>query len=893
MRHLYILLVFVTGLFFTASAQTGTCPGQVKIRVIIQPDTKPQETSWDLVTAAGDTLKKGLANSDSVCVSDTVCVKFTIHDAGANGLCCTFGIGNYAVYYGDLKVRSNYKFKSSESVNMGCKSCQPQPNEKQIKVYINPDRFPEEISWDLVNGNGDTLAKGKTAGDTICVSSQNCLRFSMHDSYGDGICCNQGLGDYAVYSNDSLVFSGGDYTFTDSKSMCVKGYDCSSAVEATLDTFTTFYDDNWYKFIPDTNGIFTVSTCNLGNTCQTKIWVYDYCTGLSPSEGNAGTLAYSNDGCGLQAKLDVVLNKNQPYYIRIGDELNACNPDSIRWALSYKGPIIGCMDPASCTYNPLATVADTNLCLYSPDTNCPDQPDLVVNSTLLRTSFKYDSLTNNDACYIQEGCLKGYGKRYIVRFGTQIENVGNADYYIGKPPANPNIPSNQWIWDPCHGHWHYKGYAEYILFDKNSNPIPAGFKAGFCVMDLNCSFGGGTPKYNCSNQGITAHCGDIYSSSLKCQWIDITDVDTGRYTMVAKVNWDNSPDLMGRIESNTFNNWGQICIKISKSASGLRKVTLLPDCNPFVDCDGQVFGSAVRDCDGVCHGTKVHGDINNDNVRNEIDLVQYISGTMDGSLASTTCRDLNGDGQVNIVDIQMLAKCLDDTPPNVPPAPSCKFNPLISNPDHTVRIGIDTVNMAEGYVDLTLMNPQDAVSAFQFTVSGLSVDSVRFLTLGDSGLVTLRHTSNGKILGSLIRNQLLKSTQEFSFLRAYFDSTNGNEVCISSISGVLNPEMQIVGTAVGPCKQIGSVTSIVQKGRRSTLRLVPNPFSNQTRLYFTNPSQESLTLVIFDTQGKKVREVKGIQGTDYLISAQGLQPGMYFFQLKGQEIRNGKLWVEK
>ena len=85
MRQLYFLILFLTGFIYSASAQTGSCPGQVKIRVIIKPDTKPQETSWELVTAAGDTLIKGLSNSDSVCVSDTVCVKYTIHDSGANG----------------------------------------------------------------------------------------------------------------------------------------------------------------------------------------------------------------------------------------------------------------------------------------------------------------------------------------------------------------------------------------------------------------------------------------------------------------------------------------------------------------------------------------------------------------------------------------------------------------------------------------------------------------------------------------------------------------------------------------------------------------------------------------------------------------------------------------
>jgi hypothetical protein len=75
-----------------------------------------------------------------------------------------------------------------------------------------------------------------------------------------------------------------------------------------------------------------------------------------------------------------------------------------------------------------------------------------------------------------------------------------------------------------------KGYAEYILFRNNGNPIPIGFKNGFCVMDLECS-DGGTAKFGCSNMGITAQCGDIYDAGLECQWIDITDVDPGDYIL--------------------------------------------------------------------------------------------------------------------------------------------------------------------------------------------------------------------------------------------------------------------------------------------------------------------------------------------------------------------------
>lgn len=95
--------------------------------------------------------------------------------------------------------------------------------------------------------------------------------------------------------------------------------------------------------------------------------------------------------------------------------------------------------------------------------------------------------------------------------------------------------------------------------------IPIGFKNGFCVLDLECS-GGGTAQYGCSNMGISVGCGDIYSSGLDCQWLDITDVDTGFYTMAIKVNWGQSPDALGHYEMDYMNNWAQVCIHIFETA---------------------------------------------------------------------------------------------------------------------------------------------------------------------------------------------------------------------------------------------------------------------------------------------------------------------------------------
>lgn len=892
-QTLFIILIFslLSGLVRSQNCQT---PGFVPIKVLITPDNNPQETRWVLIGEQGDTLRKGLANSDSLCVPANVCVRFTIFDQAGNGLCCTNGTGRYRIYYNGQLIRSAYKFRFFESTSMGCAGCQPDSTQNRIRIYIHPDKFPAETSWNLVNASGDTLAKGKEFGDTVCVPKTACLTFSMLDSYGDGMCCNHGEGGYQILSDTEELASGGTFTNRATHTFnCQAGSSCASALLAKTDTvYTTFYDDHWYKFKPDSSGHYLINTCDLGNTCRTKIWVYDYCTGLIPTENNAATIAYSNAGCGQQARLTVVLNKNQWYWLRLGDEGDSCQNDAIRWKLSFLGPVVGCMDPTSCTYNPIATVNDPTQCLYLPDTNCPGQPDLVVNSNLLRTSFKFDSLMNNDACYIQEGCLKGFGKRYIMRFSTRIDNIGSADYYIGKPPANPSVPSTQWIWDPCHNHWHYVGYAEYLLFDKNGNPIPAGFKAGFCVMDLNCSLGGGIPKYNCSNQGISKGCGDIYSNGLKCQWIDITDVDTGRYTVVVRVNWDNSPDLLGRIESNMLNNWGQMCVRISKSASGQLSASIDPNCNPFVDCEGQIFGNSIRDCAGVCKGKTKQGNVNGDTLLNAQDLAVYETWVRDSTnLVVTTCRDLNGDNKVNVIDLARLHQCLADT---LAGKPSCTFKPLVSNLTTFARLTVDSINSGLGFADIAIQNASEEISALQFRLNGLVIDSLRLLGLGDSGQVFTRFNNSGLIFAWMLGNKIPRNTLPKAFLRVYFHETTSTQLCINSFDALLTAKNQLIARSVGPCKAIPAFTAASSKlSKDKRLIVAPNPFQDHTSIFLPDSPGKQQYAWLSDVQGRIIKtwEIKDVR--EIVLSGQDLKKGVYVFSLMHQgEIIRAKIMLQ-
>jgi len=879
-----------------SSSQTAFCtsPNHVKVKIEIQPDqVAAAQTYWEIVTTTGDTLKKGTIFSDSICVPKNQCIQFTIHDRLSNGLCCSTGTGFYRVYYDDVLIRGAYKFKASETTNMGCIGCISDNSKTRLRIYINGDKYPDETTWSLTNLNNDTLAKGKSFGDTVCVLKNACIKFTILDKYNDGLCCSQGIGGYAIYADTGLLFKGSNFgAKAEHLYGCPPGYGCESAIPVQVnDTLTTTYDDHWYTYIADSTGIYQLSTCDLGNNCQTKLWVYDYCMGLIPTENNAGTIAYSAQGCGINAKLPVVLIKNTRYYFRVGDNANNCTT-GIKWSFKFNGPVVGCMDPASCTYNPVATVNNPTACLYSPDSNCPDQPDLTVDNELLKTTFKFDSLTNNDQCYVQEGCMKGYGKRYLVKFSTKIENIGGADYYIGRPPTDRNRQYESWIWDPCHVHWHYKGYAEYLLFDKNSNPIPAGFKAGFCVMDINCTVGGGTPKYNCSRQGISAGCGDIYSSSLKCQWVDITDVDTGRYTMVARVNWDNSPDTLGRIEANRYNNWGQVCMQISKNATGRRFVKVLPTCVNYVDCNGQVFGPAKRDCEGNCQGGALKGDLNGDTIVNSLDLSKLVQSVRDSSLAWSHCRDLFIDQSINVADIQVLKQCMmERADTHLIQKPACDFKNAIVNNTKSAKISIDSISLSQGYVDLAIENPDDEIIAFQLRLAGLSIDSLKTIGVGDSGIVSLNFNPNGLIFGNLFKNRIARNQTSTPFLRVYFDTTFGTKVCISKIYAIMNHGNELINKVAGPCKNIDVVTYIEQAKGKSGVRMIPNPFSSSIKVYFPNPSKSLYSLTIRDLNGKTMMQRNDISSSEVDIERANLLSGIYFFQLTGLQNFTGRMVV--
>jgi hypothetical protein len=190
-------------------------------------------------------------------------------------------------------------------------------------------------------------------------------------------------------------------------------------------------------------------------------------------------------------------------------------------------------------------------------------PDLILAHarTANTLSIGWEFFPEN-ACAFAEGCLQGTGWRRLLRFATEIQNAGDADLHLGDPRHQTDL----FEYDACHGHYHLLASMAYRLLDGAGNDMVPGYKQSFCWGDVERVphlDGPTTPNYPMTdhvcneNQGLTRGWADIYFSDLDCQFLDITDVPPGIYTLRATVN-DNA--LLE--ESDYSNNTIEVVVEI-------------------------------------------------------------------------------------------------------------------------------------------------------------------------------------------------------------------------------------------------------------------------------------------------------------------------------------------
>ncbi|MEE9371994.1 MAG: lysyl oxidase family protein [Saprospiraceae bacterium] len=751
---------------------------------------------------------------------------------------------------------------------------------ESLYIEVRTDHKPEEIGWNITNEMSDTLLTDlgvilepqKVYIWEFRVRKGDCLRFEIIDKGNDGI---DAPGYYRIrrgniwlqgqvrpFQNNNLHYSGN----------CSKGKFCDNPMPVTSNIMYASIDvsDYWFLLSSQKKINYNINTCkslddSLEIHTDTQIWIYDGCPN-EISNGPEGALAYNDNfvscapGSGLA---QYPIKEGRDYLVRIS-YTGQPRGDLIPVVFDAAEDIMGCMDSASCTYNPFATI-DNGTCLFDDD--CA--PDLAIGQSEYIKSIYLDTIIVEDPCLLEESCVNGMGLREVIRFTTVIYNVGDADYIVG----NPELDSQGFSIDNCHEHWHRLGYAEYLLYKDEGKPLPLGFKNGFCLLDISCKNENLFPKYYCDYMGISAGCFDVYDASVECQWLDITDVADGTYTMVARINWNKFPDIFGRYEKTYDNNWAQACITLDRS-SGQLQIQIEENCESYYDCFGAKFGDAIEDCDGICGGIAHYGDINRDNVLDSMDYWDYLLALEDKGVTPNNCNDLDGNGMLTVYDAILIADCIKYYDESDPIHNHCLFPKSLFDNQSKASIFIEDHDAERKEVTLSYKS-EKAIVAFHLKMDGLSnVISVTNLIAQE---VILISNHENEIIGIYNNEPFPASLERTPLLTITYDSLTSNSVCISNIIDLISiGNHKIISINELPECSLSTSTNDILDNKIFTI-IYPNPAS--AKIHITLNEGILSTVEIYNIAGKLKSKSQNIISKPHSMNVSLLNKGLYFIKL--------------
>ena len=326
-------------------------------------DNYPGEVTWAMTDSLGATVASGGPYStagatveESFCAGEG-CYTFTMFDSFGDGICCSYGIGNYTLVADGGTVASGGEYGASESTTFcvgggfGCTdatACNYDPDATDdngacdfscygctdpgacnydpdatiddgscisggvgVVVTIITDSWPEEITWNITDSTGTQVASGGPYGaaattyeEIVCLD-EACFTFNIADSFGDGI---YSPGGYSITIDGVVIASGGAYGFGESVAFCTDNlnFGCTDATACNYDPDAG---------IDDGSCDYSCNGCTIPEACN-------YNPDATVDDGSC----LFNDDCGV-----------------CGGDNSSCG---------------GCTDPAACNYDPDATIDD-------------------------------------------------------------------------------------------------------------------------------------------------------------------------------------------------------------------------------------------------------------------------------------------------------------------------------------------------------------------------------------------------------------------------------------------------------------------------------------------------------------------------------------------------------
>jgi hypothetical protein len=174
--------------------------------------------------------------------------------------------------------------------------------------------------------------------------------------------------------------------------------------------------------------------------------------------------------------------------------------------------------------------------------------------------FEYVLFDESD-CRLQK-CVNAPGPRRLLRFPVDVVNRGAAPIIL----ALRDAPGVRRV--ACDDSLFLDDFLRYEIVDADL----ARRASGTGDVGITCQRGmaGSSSPFDCDLIGLPAHSYHSYSSGADCQWVDVTTLPPGEYTLRVSVNAD------WRLAEQDFGN------------NVLERTVVIPEADPLAPCEDEV-----------------------------------------------------------------------------------------------------------------------------------------------------------------------------------------------------------------------------------------------------------------------------------------------------------------
>ena len=175
-----------------------------------------------------------------------------------------------------------------------------------FKVYIFQDMYGEQITWDVINSAGETVASGgpythlagagtqAQVANITGVSSDECYLFRIFDSGKNGICCDYGEGYYYIKDANGNKIIEGDGNFGAMATELFNIKQVAGVIDNETDMFSIY-----------------------PNPAENKIFVEGENIGMVELYNSLGQMVLAVEGAPEKTVVDVSSCNNGIYFVRV------------------------------------------------------------------------------------------------------------------------------------------------------------------------------------------------------------------------------------------------------------------------------------------------------------------------------------------------------------------------------------------------------------------------------------------------------------------------------------------------------------------------------------------------------------------------------------------------